>query len=186
MYYVVKRDGKEVSFDIKKISLAIEKAFKSIDKEYDENIVDFIALKVTSDFASKVKNGKISVEDIQDSVEKVLSQAGYEDVAKSYILYRKQRERIRNMKSATLDYKSVVDNYLNLNDWRVKENSTVTYSVGGLILSNSGAITANYWLSEIYDEEIASAIVLVGQLNSLFRKVLVVLLERLHLLLLNT
>ncbi len=157
MYYVVKRDGKEVSFDIKKISLAIEKAFKSIDKEYDENIVDFIALKVTSDFASKVKNGKISVEDIQDSVEKVLSQAGYEDVAKSYILYRKQRERIRNMKSATLDYKSVVDNYLNLNDWRVKENSTVTYSVGGLILSNSGAITANYWLSEIYDEEIASA-----------------------------
>ena len=157
MYYVVKRDGKEVPFDIKKISLAIEKAFTSIEKEYDENIVDFIALKVTSDFAGKVRNGKVSVEDIQDSVERVLSQAGYEDVAKSYILYRKQRERIRNMKSATLDYKSVVDNYLKLNDWRVKENSTVTYSVGGLILSNSGAITANYWLSEIYDEEIASA-----------------------------
>ncbi len=157
MYYVVKRDGKEVGFDIKKIAVAIEKAFTSIGKEYDENIVDFIALKVTSDFSSKVKDGRISVEDIQDSVERVLSQSGYEDVAKSYILYRKQRERIRNMKSATLDYKSVVDNYLRLNDWRVKENSTVTYSVGGLILSNSGAITANYWLSEIYDEEIASA-----------------------------
>lgn len=157
MYHVVKRDGKEVPFDIKKISLAVEKAFESIKKEYDENVVDFIALKVTSDFSSKVRDGKVSVEDIQDSVERVLSQAGYEDVAKSYILYRRQRERIRNMKSATLDYKSVVDNYLRLNDWRVKENSTVTYSVGGLILSNSGAITANYWLSEIYDDEIASA-----------------------------
>ncbi len=156
MYHVVKRDGKDVAFDIKKISLAIEKAFESIQKQYDENVVDFIALKVTSDFQNKVKDGKVSVEDIQDSVERVLSQAGYEDVAKSYILYRRQRERIRNMKSATLDYKSVVDNYLKLNDWRVKENSTVTYSVGGLILSNSGAITANYWLSEIYDDEIAS------------------------------
>ena len=157
MYLVVKRDGKEVSFDIKKITVAIEKAFRSLEKEFDENVVDFIALKVTSDFSSKVKDGKITVEEIQDSVEKVLSQAGYEDVAKAYILYRKQREKIRNMKSATLDYKSVVDNYLKLSDWRVKENSTVTYSVGGLILSNSGAITANYWLSEIYDEEIANA-----------------------------
>ncbi len=157
MYSVVKRDGKEVSFDIDKIRNAIKKAFSSIEKEYDDNIVDFIALKVTSDFQAKVWESRITVEDIQDSVEKVLSQAGYEDVAKSYILYRKQRERIRNMKSATLDYKSVVDNYLKLNDWRVKENSTVTYSVGGLILSNSGAITANYWLSEIYDEEIAAA-----------------------------
>ena len=144
MYLVVKRDGKEVSFDIKKITVAIEKAFRSLEKEFDENVVDFIALKVTSDFSSKVKDGKITVEEIQDSVEKVLSQAGYEDVAKAYILYRKQREKIRNMKSATLDYKSVVDNYLKLSDWRVKENSTVTYSVGGLILSNSGAITANY------------------------------------------
>ena len=157
MYLVVKRDGKEVSFDIKKITVAIEKAFRSLEKEFDENVVDFIALKVTSDFSSKVKDGKITVEEIQDSVEKVLSQAGYEDVAQAYILYRKQREKIRNMKSATLDYKSVVDNYLKLSDWRVKENSTVTYSVGGLILSNSGAITANYWLSEIYDEEIANA-----------------------------
>ena len=157
MYSVVKRDGKEVSFDIDKIRNAIKKAFSSIEKEYDDNIVDFIALKVTSDFQTKVRESRITVEDIQDSVERVLSQAGYEDVAKSYILYRKQRERIRNMKSATLDYKSVVDNYLKLNDWRVKENSTVTYSVGGLILSNSGAITANYWLSEIYDEEIAAA-----------------------------
>ena len=82
---------------------------------------------------------------------------GYADVAKAYILYRKQREKVRNVKSSLLDYKKLVDDYLNVSDWRVKENSTVTYSVGGLILSNSGAITANYWLSEIYDEEIAEA-----------------------------
>ena len=153
MYQVTKRDGQLVSFDIAKISSAIKKAFDSIEKPYDDNVIDFISLKVTADFAGKVREGKVAVEDIQDSVEKVLGEAGYGDVAKSYILYRKQREKMRNMKSTILDYKGVVDNYLRLNDWRVKENSTVTYSVGGLILSNSGAITANYWLSEVYDEE---------------------------------
>ena len=157
MYSVLKRDGAVVDFDIKKISTAIKKAFDASKTEYNDDIIDFIALKVTADFNKKIKESKIAVEDIQDSVERVLSQAGYNDVAKSYILYRKQREKIRNMKSTILDYKNVVDNYLKLNDWRVKENSTVTYSVGGLILSNSGAITANYWLSEVYDEEIANA-----------------------------
>ena len=87
------------------------------------------------------------MEDIQDSVESVLSKAGYTDVAKAYILYRKQREKLaQHDNPPCLDYKKTVDNYLKINDWRVKENSTVTYSVGGLILSNSGAITANYWL----------------------------------------
>ena len=102
-------------------------------------------------------DNSISVEEIQDCVEVVLIQANYTDVAKSYILYRKQHEKIRNATETLLDYKSTVNNYLNINDWRVKENSTVTYSVGGLILSNSGAITANYWLSEVYDNEIALA-----------------------------
>jgi len=87
----------------------------------------------------------------------VLEQAGYTDAAKAYILYRKQREKLRTMKSTILDYKDVVNSYVKVEDWRVKENSTVTYSVGGLILSNSGAVTANYWLSEIYDDEIAEA-----------------------------
>ena len=157
MYQVVKRDGKTVSFDISKISAAIKKAFESVEKPYDDNVIDFISLKVTADFADKIHDDKIAVEDIQDSVEKVLGEAGYGDVAKSYILYRRNREKMRNMKSTVLDYKKIVDNYLHLNDWRVKENSTVTYSVGGLILSNSGAITANYWLTEIYDDEIAKA-----------------------------
>ena len=157
MYKVRKREGKIVSFDINKISSAIKKAFDSVDRKYDDNVIDFLALKVTADFEPKLKNNIISVEDIQDSVEAVLSAAGYADVAKSYILYRKQHEKMRNMKSTLLDYKDVVNSYINVTDWRVKENSTVTYSVGGLILSNSGAITANYWLSEVYDEEIANA-----------------------------
>ena len=157
MYKVIKRDGKVAEFDIQKIVNAITKAFHALEKQYNSSVIDFLALKVTADFEPKIKDGRISVEDIQDSVESVLSRAGYADVAKAYILYRKKRENLRNVESTVLDYKKVVDNYLDVNDWRVKENSTVTYSVGGLILSNSGAITANYWLSEIYDDEIANA-----------------------------
>ncbi|MBQ3120964.1 MAG: ribonucleoside triphosphate reductase [Peptococcaceae bacterium] len=157
MYQVLKRDGETAEFNISKIAVAITKAFEAQNKQYHSSVIDLLALKVTADFESKIKNDLISVEDIQDSVEDVLIQAGYADVAKAYILYRKQREKIRNMKSTILDYKDLVDSYLKVSDWRVKENSTVTYSVGGLILSNSGAITANYWLSEIYDEEIANA-----------------------------
>ncbi len=156
-YQVQKRDGSTAEFRLDKISTAMIKAFKSRNISWDENIIDFMALKVTADFQSKIQNGMIHVEDIQDSVECVLIQAGYTEAARSYILYRKQHENMRNIKSSMLNYKDLVDNYVKANDWRVKENSTVTYSVGGLILSNSGAITANYWLSEIYDKEIADA-----------------------------
>ena len=157
MYQVIKRDGKITDFDLNKVSVAITKAFEAQNKQYVPAIIDMLTLRVTADFESKIENNLVHVEDIQDSVEHVLEQSGYTDVAKAYILYRKQREKIRNMKSTILDYKEVVNNYVHLEDWRVKENSTVTYSVGGLILSNSGAITANYWLSEVYDEEIAPA-----------------------------
>lgn len=157
MLDVVKRDGETAEFDLGKISDAIMKAFVATDMQYTNDIVDLLALRVTADFQSKVKDGQIQIEDVQDSVERVLEQAGYTDVAKAYILYRKQREKLRTMKSTILDYKDVVNSYVKVEDWRVKENSTVTYSVGGLILSNSGAVTANYWLSEIYDEEIAEA-----------------------------
>ncbi|MBQ6369739.1 MAG: ribonucleoside triphosphate reductase [Parasporobacterium sp.] len=157
MYQVIKRDGKVVDFNISKISNAITKAFAALNKQYHPSVIELISLHVTSDFESKIENDKITVEQIQDSVEKVLSESGYSDVAKAYILYRRQREKVRNINSALLNYKDLVDDYLKINDWRVKENSTVTYSVGGLILSNSGAITANYWLSEVYDDEIAQA-----------------------------
>ena len=157
MFQVVKRDGEIAEFQMAKITSAIDKAFDAKEKNYSKDMIDLLALRVTADFQNKIQDGKVTVEDIQDSVENVLIQAGYSDVAKAYILYRKQREKIRNMKSTILDYKEIVDSYVKVEDWRVKENSTVTYSVGGLILSNSGAVTANYWLSEIYDNEIADA-----------------------------
>ena len=157
MFKVVKRDGEVASFNIGKITNAIEKAFKATDKQFNTDIIELLGLRVTADFQNKIKDSLIDVESIQDSVETVLEQSGYSDVAKAYILYRKHREKIRNMKSTILDYKDIVNSYVKVEDWRVKENSTVTYSVGGLILSNSGAVTANYWLSEIYDQEIADA-----------------------------
>ena len=157
MYRVLKRDGTTADFEIAKISEAMIKAFEAKNRKTHPSIINLLALQVTADFEPKIKGSIVSVEDIQDSVERILSAAGYSDVAKAYILYRKQREKIRNVNSALLNYKDLVDNYLRINDWRVKENSTVTYSVGGLILSNSGAITANYWLSEIYDFDIAEA-----------------------------
>ena len=157
MYSVTKRDGKIVGFELEKIKNAILKAFEACNREYNPEVIDFLVLKVTSDFEPKIENGTITVEKIQDSVESVLSKAGYDDVSKAYILYRRQHEKIRNISKTMVDYKETIENYLGVNDWRVKENSTVTYSVGGLILSNSGAVTANYWLSEIYDDEIGNA-----------------------------
>ena len=157
MYKVRKRDGRLTEFDLSRISVAVTKAFVATKTPQNPDIINLLTLQVTADFAPKVKDGEISVEDIQDSVEAVLQRSGYAPVAKAYILYRKNREKLREIRSTMLDYKKLVDDYLKVSDWRVKENSTVTYSVGGLILSNSGAITANYWLSEIYDEEIANA-----------------------------
>lgn len=157
MYQVIKRDNSIVAFGLNKITDAIKKAFDACQRDYTQDVIDLLGLRVTADFEPKVKDHLISVEDIQDSVESILSQSGYADVAKAYILYRKQHETVRNVSNTILDYKALVDSYVNVEDWRVKENSTVTYSVGGLILSNSGAITANYWLSEIYDKEIAEA-----------------------------
>ncbi len=157
MYRVVKRDGRIVDFEISKIANAMKKAFDATETNYNQSVIDFLAVMVTADFQPKITDELIHIEDIQDSVESVLSRGGYENVAKAYILYRKQHENLRAVSDTVLDYKKTVDNYLKINDWRVKENSTVTYSVGGLILSNSGAITANYWLSEVYDEEIANA-----------------------------
>jgi ribonucleoside-triphosphate reductase len=157
MYRVQKRNGSFMDFDIRKIANAITKAFQACDQPVDESIINMLALKVTSDFIPKVKDNIISVEDIQDSAEAILAQAGYMNVAKAYILYRDNHAKARNAGEDMLNYKKVVDGYLNVDDWRVKENSTVTYSIGGLILSNSGAITANYWLNEVYDKEIRDA-----------------------------
>lgn len=157
MYQVIKRTGETVDFNIKKIENAIVRAFVATNKNYNEDIIQMLALRASSRFSDKVKDNKVSIEDIQDSVESTLAQAGYEDVSKAYILYRVQHEKVRQAGKTLVDYKKLIDSYLGANDWRVKENSTVNYSIGGLILSNSGAVTANYWLSEIYDSEISDA-----------------------------
>ena len=119
MYRVQKRDGSVADFNISKISAALSQAFEACERQFTDNVIDFLALKVTSDFEPKIKDGLISVEDIQDSAETVLVQAGYADVAKAYILYRRQREKLRNMQSTFLDYKEIVDKYVKNLDLRV-------------------------------------------------------------------
>ena len=157
MLSIRKRDGSLQEFNLEKVSKAIEKAFMADHKFYNDDIINMLSLRVTAQMNGKINNEVIDIEDVQDAVEVTLIQAGYVDVARNYILYRKARANLREQKQTDLDYKKTVDNYLKINDWRVKENSTVTYSVGGLILSNSGAVTANYWLSEVYDQEIGQA-----------------------------
>ena len=111
MFQVIKRDGSKADFTLTKINDAIMKAFTATQMSYNNDIIDLLALRVTADFQKKVENDEIHVEDIQDSVERVLGQAGYEEVAKAYILYRKQREKMRAMKSTILDYKEIVNSY---------------------------------------------------------------------------
>ena len=151
---VIKRNGQSVPFETDKIVKAISAANESTNELTLEEIVN-IASKVYLQY--KLAEDGLTVEQIQDYVEIFLMEAGAYKTAKAYILYRKQHQNIRNSKETLLNYKDVMDSYLKVNDWRVKENATVTYSVGGLILSNSGAMTANYWLSEVYDEAISEA-----------------------------
>lgn len=157
MYKVIKRDGKIVDFNIDKISTAIKKAFEAVGKQYHKDVIDIMSLKVTSGFENYIVDELIPVEKIQDLVEITLISAGYADVAKAYILYRKQRENTRNLQGTMLGFKEMVSSYLYNDDQRIKDENKAPKSVGGIILSNSGDITAHYWLSEIYDEEIAKA-----------------------------
>ena len=155
MYKVQTADGRTVPFRIEKIADSLRRAFEEDCVEYTDSTIDYLAVMVTSDFQRRIQAGLIAAQEIERSVEAVLIRGGYPGVAKAYA--RLHEGCAQETSGTTLDYRKVVDNYLNINDWRVKENSTVTYSVGGLILSNSGAITANYWLSQVYDPEIAEA-----------------------------
>ena len=107
--------------------------------------------------SSRHPNSIPAIEEIQDLVEPALVEAGEAKVAKAYILYRAKHEAMRDAARLMLDINSTMDGYLSQVDWRVKENANVNYSLGGLILHNSGTITANYWLKNIYPEEIAAA-----------------------------
>lgn len=157
MYQVKKRNGDLEMFELGKIKSAIKRTFESCNRNYQESIIETLSIKAVANAEKKVSNDILSVEDIQDSVESILMGYGYEDVSKAYILYRKQHEKARNAKDTVLDYKKLIEGYTKAEDWRVKENSSIGYSLGGLILGNSGAVTANYWLSEIYDDEISNA-----------------------------
>ena len=160
MKSIIKRTGQVVLFDQTKIENAVASAFVATG-ELDTRDVSSVARTVALMAGSAIREQGIetpTVEQVQDEVENALMTCGFPKTAKAYILYRSQHQKLRNTKDTLLDYKKLVDGYIGSEkDWRVKENSTVTMSVGGLILSNSGAITANYWLTEVYDEEIAEA-----------------------------
>ena len=157
---VIKRDGGNEPYDISKIENAVAKAFVATG-EVPAREISPVARAVALMAQTTLKDTDIvapTVEQIQDQVEASIMRMGHVETAKAYILYRKQHEKIRDTRETLLDYKKLIDGYIGTDkDWRVKENSTVTLSVGGLILSNSGAVSANYWLSEVYDEEIAEA-----------------------------
>ena len=152
-----KRNGELVKFDLKKIENVIIKAFDAENKNYNNDIINKITTMVTGNFNNKVKENTINVEDIQDAVEKTLIESGYVDVAISYIKYRNKHEIMRQIDATNINYVDTINKYLEIDTWKVKENSTVTYSVGGLMLSNNSAITTNYWLTQVYDKEIKDA-----------------------------
>ncbi len=154
---IKKRDGKIVDFQLSKIQQAIQKAFEATECAYNEDILQLLALRAVSKSQSQIKDNILEIELIQDKVEQSLEESGFTDVAKAYIIYRKQHQNIRELTKDMLNFSATVNDYLDKADWRVKENSTVSYSIGGLILHNSGTVIANYWLNELYDQEIGKA-----------------------------
>ncbi len=157
---IVKRDGQIEFYDRTKIYNAIEKAAISVginDNSLIEKLTSNTEKKLEEFMMNRHPNSIPSVEEIQDIVETVLIEDKQVKIAKAYIIYRARHEVLRNSKKLFLDINSTMDGYLSQSDWRVNENSNVNFSLGGLILHNSGAITANYWLKNIYPEEVANA-----------------------------
>jgi len=154
---VIKRDGRIVDFDYERIVGAIFKAAKAVGGE-DRKTANKLALQVVKVINEKYANiGVITVEEIQDEVEKMLIEAGHAKTAKAYILYRKQRSDIRDLKASFDEMEQLIENYIKGADWRIKENSNTTFSLQGLNNFISSTITAKYWLNKIYPEEIRKA-----------------------------
>lgn len=162
---VVKRSGEVHRYEREKIEAAVAKAFEAVgavrspsaETEPLKRVVDLVELKLRELMSSRHPNSIPAIEEIQDLVETALVEMGEAKAAKAYILYRAKHEAMRDAASLMLDISTTMDGYLSQADWRVKENANVNYSLGGLILHNSGTITANYWLKNIYPEEIAAA-----------------------------
>ncbi|WP_147624085.1 ribonucleoside triphosphate reductase [Treponema denticola] len=158
---VVKRSGEIEAYNRKKIEQAINKAITAVEgSPNDEKAVfltDKVEEKLKNIMASRYAHSIPAIEEIQDVVELVLIEQQEARLAKAYILYRAKREAVRDAESLMLNINSTMDGYLSQSDWRVKENANVNFSLGGLILHNSGTITANYWLKNIYTPAIAEA-----------------------------
>ena len=158
---VVKRSGEIADYDRNKIEAAIGKAIEAVEKHKDPEraaaLTDAVEEKLRIQLAGNRAHSIPAIEEIQDIVESVLIENKEVEVAKAYILYRARHEAIRDAKSLMIDINKTMDGYLAQSDWRVNENANVNFSLGGLILHNSGTITANYWLNNIYSKEIAEA-----------------------------
>ncbi len=158
---VVKRSGDVEAYNRKKIESAINKAIVAVEgKENDEKAIlltDLVEEKLRETMKERYAHSIPAIEEIQDLVELVLIEAKEAHLAKAYILYRAKREAVRDAEHLMLNINSTMDGYLSQSDWRVKENANVNFSLGGLILHNSGTITANYWLKNIYTPAIAEA-----------------------------
>ena len=158
---VVKRSGEIADYDRTKIEKAIGKAIEAVEKQKDPDrasaLTDRVEEKLRLQLAGARAHSIPAIEEIQDIVESVLIEANEVEVAKAYILYRARHEAVRDAKNLMVDINKTMDGYLGQSDWRVNENANVNFSLGGLILHNSGTITANYWLNNIYSKEIAEA-----------------------------
>lgn len=158
---VVKRSGEIAAYDRTKIEKAIEKAIEAVEKQKDPDraaaLTDKVEEKLRLQLAGTRAHSIPAIEEIQDIVESVLIEEKQVEVAKAYILYRAQHEAVRDAKKLMVDINKTMDGYLGQSDWRVNENANVNFSLGGLILHNSGTITANYWLNNIYSKEVAEA-----------------------------
>ncbi|MBP5569209.1 MAG: ribonucleoside triphosphate reductase [Treponema sp.] len=158
---VVKRSGEIADYDRTKIEKAIEKAIEAVEKQKDPDraakLTDFVEEKLRLQLAGNRAHSIPAIEEIQDIVESVLIEQQEVEVAKAYILYRARHEAVRDAKNLMIDINKTMDGYLGQSDWRVNENANVNFSLGGLILHNSGTITANYWLNNIYSKEVAEA-----------------------------
>ena len=159
--HVVKRSGEIADYDRTKIEKAIEKAIEAVEKQKDPDraaqLTDLVEEKLRLQLAGTRAHSIPAIEEIQDIVETVLIEQNEVEIAKAYILYRARHEAVRDAKNLMIDINNTMDGYLGQSDWRVNENANVNFSLGGLILHNSGAITANYWLNNIYSKEIAEA-----------------------------
>ena len=153
---VTKRDGTLAPFDSNKIFNAILKAGQSTN-EFGEDETSLLTAQVMKVLKHKFAESLPAIEQIQDVVEQVLISANYFATAKAYILYRDQRNRMRNDKKVMVDVESSINEYLERLDWRVNANANQGYSNGGLILNVSGKVTANYWLSHVYPSNVGEA-----------------------------